>query len=131
MNRFQYVKAKTNSLANYFNFILDTAKNLIDIMIRFVCYKYLNSEVEEKNHIMSTLTVLIPEIMLKEISRIFVWICGLNGIKNKSADLALQKANINNDYFNDTMIATFIQLIGNSNCSRKINFMKMIVFDKI
>lgn len=75
--------------------------------------------------------VLIPEIMLKEISRIFVLICGLNGIKNKSADLALQKANINNDYFNDTMIATFIQLIGNSNCSRKINFMKMIVFDKL
>lgn len=89
MNRFQYVKAKTNSLANHFNFILDTAKNLIDMMIRFVCYKYLNSEVEEKNHIMSTLMVLIPEIMLKEISRIFVRICGLNGIKNKSADLAL------------------------------------------
>lgn len=110
MNKFQHIKANTNSLANYFNFILGTAKNLIEMIIRLICYKYLKSEVEEKVHVMSCLMALMPEIILKEVSRIFGWICGLNGIRNKLADFALQKVGINDDYFNDTMIMTFYKI---------------------
>lgn len=110
MEKFQDVKINTNSLANYFNYILNSAKDLIEIIIKLLCCKYIHNSTDEKSKVMSLLMVHIPEIILREVSRIFGWICGLNGVRNKLSDLAVQKANISDDYLIDTMISVMYKI---------------------